>query len=102
MHVLAGVEGAQADLHVRLRRRQVDDDLYRRVGQQGVDAHRAQPEFVGPGTRGGLVQVGQRVDLQDGECLGGVQVGRADVAAADDADADGRDAGLHALPTRFH
>ena len=43
--VLAGGERLQADLDMRLRHGEVDDDLDRRIGEQRVDARRRQPEL---------------------------------------------------------
>ena len=46
--VLAGREGLQPDLHMGGRDRQIDDDLDRRIREQRIDRHRAQPELGRP------------------------------------------------------
>lgn len=46
--VFAGVQCAQAHLHMRLGDRQVDDDLHGGIGQQCVDAFCLKAEFIGP------------------------------------------------------
>ena len=45
MDVLAGRDRLQADLDMRLRHREVEDDLDRRVGENRVDRARGKAEF---------------------------------------------------------
>ena len=66
--VLAGVDGAQPDLDVRRRDRQVHDDLDRRVGEQLVDRHALSAELRRRGARAASgSQVGDAADLEDRE-----------------------------------
>ena len=88
MDVLARGDGLEADLDMRLWDREVEDDLDRRVGENSLDWLRGNAEFSGPRFRGGEVHVGERDDVEDRKCLGGLEIGRADVAAADHRDFD--------------
>ena len=88
MDMLAGGDGLEADLDMRLGHREVQDDLDRGVGQNGLDRLRGNAEFSGARLGGGEVQVGERDDVEDRKRLRGLEIGRADVAAADHRDFD--------------
>ena len=86
--VLAGGDRLEADLDMRLRDREVEDDLDRGIGEQRIDRTRGKAELgrARLGRRG--IGVGERDDVEDREFSRRLQIGGADVAAADDADAD--------------
>ena len=84
--MFAGRQRLQADLDMRGRDGEVENDLDLRVGEQRVDRDRPQVEFRRPRLRGFATRVGERDDLQDREGRRGLQIGGADVAAADKAD----------------
>ena len=44
--MLAGIQRLQANRDVRLGHRQVQDDLDAGIGEERIDAHRLQPEFL--------------------------------------------------------
>ena len=86
--MLAGVEDRQADVGMGQRHGQVDHDLDVVALQQLVDPHRGHAERGRPLLGGGAAHVGDRAQLQIGEALRGLQIGRADDAAADDAESN--------------
>ena len=88
MNMLAGGEGPQADLDMRGRHGEVEDDLDGGVGQQGLDRTGAQAELFRSRLGCGRNRVRQGDDVEDGKALRGLEIGGTDVAAADDADAD--------------
>ena len=88
MDVLAGGDGLEAHLDMRFGHREVEDDLDRGIGQNGLDRLRRNAEFSGTRLRGGEVHVGERDDVEDRKRLGGLEIGGADVAAADHRDFD--------------
>ncbi len=86
--MLAGGDRHQADLDMRLRYREVEDDFDRRIGEERVDRTRRRAELGRARLRRRRIGVGERDNVEDREFLRRGQIGRADVAAADDADAD--------------
>ena len=92
--VLAGLQGAQAEFVVGLRRRQVEDDLGL-AGQQLIHRHRLQAsgrKFSGTALRRSQVGVGDADQAQRAGALRleqVAQVGREDVAGAENAEGQG-------------
>ncbi len=88
VHMLAGRDGAEADLDMGLRHREVDDDLDRGIGEHRVDRHRLEPELGGARLGRCLVQVGDATHVEDRETPRRLEIGRADIAAAYETDPD--------------
>ncbi len=88
VHVLAGRDRLQADFDMRLRHREIENDLDGRVGENRIDGARGKAEFGRARFRRRGIEVRQGDDVEDGEFFRRGQIGRADVAAADDADSD--------------
>ena len=98
--VLAGLDGGEADLRVTDRRREVDHDVDRGIGEQVGQRQRAEAghggERGGPGRVG--VRAGDELDGRQRRAPGDVVL--RDVAAADEGDASGTDAGHDAAQPR--
>ncbi|MCY1244907.1 hypothetical protein D9M72_580070 [compost metagenome] len=85
--VLAGFEDRLRDRVVRVRDRQVDDDIDIRIGQQPLDALGFYAVFRCPRLGRCLVDVGAGDNLDALKQWGEPEVCGGDVAASDDADA---------------
>ena len=86
MDMLAGAQHREADVGVGERHRQVDHDLDVVALEQLVDPHRRHAERGALLLRRRAAHVGDRAQLEIGEALRGLEIGRADDAAADDAE----------------
>ena len=84
--VLAGSDDRQRDFGVRGRRRQIDDKLDFRVGQQLLDSERTNAVRLGQFVRPRHVHVGTGAHIQDVEKAATPEVVVADMTATDDAD----------------
>src|ERR1700729_3862886 len=88
MDMLAGGDGLEADLDMRLGHGEVENYLDGRVGQNSLDWLRGDAELRGPRFRGSEVHVGERDNVEDWKRRRRFQIGRADVATADHPDTD--------------
>ena len=71
--MLARGERLQADLDMRLRHRQVEDDLDRRIGEQLIDWTRGKAELGRARLRGRRIGVGERDDVEEREFFAAVR-----------------------------
>ena len=83
--VLARFDRAQANLNVRLGDGEVEDDVDRGIGKQGIQLHRLEAKLVGARLGSSRVHIGYGTNIEHRKILRCLEIGGRDIPQSDDA-----------------